>query len=255
MIGVPARAIRQVILLGLLCSLLPLASLAQVQGSAVNQHLWLAYFGDHPVSERWQIHLDAQWRRHDLGLTWQQLLVRPAINYKLNEHVLVTGGYVFVDSFRYGEFPRSYRAPEHRVFEQLILNHGAGTAAIQHRFRVEQRLLGQRGDPEVNDINTWQYQNRFRYFARAAIPLGSSRYYLALSNEAFANFANPGGRTVFDQNRAYAGIGFPVARATRLEFAYMMQTIQQPSGTVFEHNNTLQISIFSNLSLFGNKNP
>ena len=255
MISAPVRAIKQLILLGLLGSLLPLTSLAQVQTSTVNQHFWLAYFGDHPVSERWQIHVDAQWRRHDLGLTWQQLLVRPAINYKLSDHVLVTGGYAFIDSFRYGEFPRAYRAPEHRIFEQLILNHGAGAAAIQHRFRVEQRLLGQRRDPNVNDINSWRHQNRFRYFARAAIPLGSSKYYLALYNEVFVNFANRGTRTIFDQNRAYAGIGFPVARATRLEFAYMMQTIQQPSGTVFEHNNTLQISIFSNLPLFGNRNP
>ncbi len=34
--------------------------------STVNTNGWYNYFGDHPVSERWGVHLEGQWRRHDV---------------------------------------------------------------------------------------------------------------------------------------------------------------------------------------------
>jgi len=45
----------------------------------VNAHLWLMYFGDHPVKKtKFGVHLEAQARRTNLGGQWQQFMVRRA---------------------------------------------------------------------------------------------------------------------------------------------------------------------------------
>ena len=57
-----------------------------------NANAWFMYFGDHPIaSSKWGIHLEGQWRRTDLGLQWQQYLLRPAVNYQLTKNVMLTG--------------------------------------------------------------------------------------------------------------------------------------------------------------------
>lgn len=56
-----------------------------------NGNLWVSQWGDHRFHERWSIHTEAHWRRADLGMNWQQLLVRPAINFHLNDQVMFKG--------------------------------------------------------------------------------------------------------------------------------------------------------------------
>jgi hypothetical protein len=76
------------------------------------------------------------------------------------------------------------------------------------------------------------------------------KYYVATSNEFFINFGENVGANVFDQNRAYVAVGIPVAKATRIELGYLLQIIQQRSGSIFEYNHTLQVNLFSNLPFF-----
>ena len=82
-----------------------------------NANGWYMYFGDHPIAKsKWGLHLEGQWRRADLGLKWQQLLLRPAVNYQLHKKVALTGGYGFIQTHGYGDFPLPATAPEHRFF-------------------------------------------------------------------------------------------------------------------------------------------
>lgn len=220
---------------------------AQDRIATVNQHAWYNYFGDHPLSKNWGIHLEGQWRRHDLGLKWQQLLLRPGVNYELNANVTLTAGYAFVDTFRYGDYPAPFRFPEHRLFEQVLLKQNIGRVNFQHRYRLEQRYLGQK-DQAGSRIESWRYENRFRYLVKASIPFTQKgKTYLALYDEIFVNFGRNVAANVFDQNRAYVAVGFPIAKETKLEAGYMMQTVQQRNGRVFEWNNTLQVGVFSTL--------
>lgn len=219
--------------------------------STVNTHGWYNYFGDHPVSERWGIHLEGQWRRHDVITKWQQLLLRPAVNLSLNKNVTLTAGYAFVDTYPYGEFPGRYRFPEHRIFEQVILKHELGRVGVQHRYRLEQRFLGEKAQPSDNRIDFWRYENRFRYMFRANIPLREdNKLYLGVYDEIMVNFGSNVAANVFDQNRAYAALGYPLSKNTKLEIGYLLQTLQQRNGQVIEYNNTFQFSIISAVPLF-----
>ena len=214
--------------------------------SAANANGWYNYFGDHPVSERWGVHLEGQWRRHDIITKWQQLLLRPGINFSLNKNLMLTAGYAFVDTYPYGDFPVTSRFPEHRIFEQAILKHELGKVGLQHRYRLEQRYLGQRIQPSDNRIDFWRYENRFRYMVRINIPIGDEKkLYLGAYDEIMVNFGNNVGANLFDQNRAYAALGYSLNKNIKLEIGYLLQTLQQRNGQVIEYNNTFQLSIFS----------
>jgi len=94
---------------------LPVPAIAQTDS---NFHGWLMYFGDHPVSDRWGAHLEAQFRRTNGGLDPQQLRLRPAVNFTVNPHLMLTGGYAYVRTSRYGDYPAVAAFPENRFFEQ-----------------------------------------------------------------------------------------------------------------------------------------
>jgi hypothetical protein len=212
-----------------------------------NLNAWFMYFGDHPVSEKWGLHLEAQIRRAEAGLTWQQLLLRPGVNYQLNQNILFTAGYGYVRSTPYGDFRSTASVPEHRFFEQVLLKHRLGKVAFQHRLRQEQRYIGV--VPARNaDVEGWETRNRFRYMLRGDIPLpigAAKRFGLALYDEFFVQFGANRGLRYLDQNRAYGALAYKLSKSNRLEVGYLHQYIPQRNGIVVEHNHTLQLALYS----------
>jgi Protein of unknown function (DUF2490) len=234
----------------LFCSLVALSTPSLLCAQTdTNFHNWLMYFGDHPVSDHWGIHLEGQFRRTNGGLAPQQLLLRPGLNYQLNSHLMLTGGYAFVRTSRYGDFPGVAAFPEHRFFEQALIKHKVGKIPIQHRLRLEQRLVGSVPVPDA-DVEGWDTRHRFRYMLRGDIPLpfrmgGEKRFGIALYDEAFYQFGANRGARYFDQNRAYGALTYKLTKTNRLEFGYLHQYVAQRNGLIVEHNHTLQVALYS----------
>jgi hypothetical protein len=212
------------------------------------------YFGDHPISakSKWGLHLEGQYRRHDIITQWQQLLLRPAVNYEVNPNLMLTAGYAFVKTHRYGEYPVLAAFPEHRIWQQALVKHGMGKWGLSHRYRLEQRYLGETRPQSGGgtELLRWRYENRFRYMFRVMRPL-KGPWGIALYDEFFLNFGHNVAANIFDQNRAYAAITHSLWKATRLEVGYLNQIVQQRNGRIFENNHTLQIAIYSTLPLSG----
>lgn len=212
-----------------------------------NLHAWVNYFGDHPIGDtKFELHAEGQWRRAKVGETWQQLLLRPGLNFQLRKNVLLSGGYGFIETYRYGDFPVAAKFPEHRIYEQAQITARAGGLDWQNRLRLEQRFFG--GQAE-------RYENRFRYMLRTNVPLPwqERKYYLTLWNEIFYNFGEDVAFNTFDQNRAAVALGRHLNGHTRLEVGFMEQTLQQRSGRVFEHNHTLLVALYSRMPLGGRR--
>jgi hypothetical protein len=81
--------------------------------------------------------------------------------------------------------------------------------------------------------------------ARVVVPLGRQPWYFAGWDEILLNYAPLHGARVFDQNRAFAGIGRVVARETRVEAGYMQQTLLQRNARVLELNHTILFTVTS----------
>lgn len=211
------------------------------------------YFGDHPfkTGSKWGVHLEGQWRRHDVATRWQQLFVRPALNYEVNKNFTLAAGYAFAKTYRYGDFPTTAAFPEHRLFQQAMLKQTIGKWSISHRYRMEERFIGEKTVPVPGgpaEFVRWRYENRFRYQFRLAHPI-KGPWGIALYDEPFIAFGHNVASNVFDQNRAYAAVTYTLGKASRIEVGYMNQLIQQRNGRIFESNHTLQVGIFSTVAL------
>ncbi len=197
-------------------------------------HVWLQYFGDHPLgSTRWGLHLEGQLRRHDVFRAPQNLLLRPALNFRVHPKVELTAGYGYISHHRYGKFPQARSWSEHRLFQDVKAQHAAGRARLLHRFRFENRWL-------VNGL----YENRFRYMARATIPLRGP-WYLALWDEIFLPVKPEQFPQFSDQNRATLALGKRLTDHVRVEAGYMLQTVWQRNGRIREDNHTIVFAVFS----------
>ncbi len=218
---------------------LPPAAMAQTDA---NFHGWLQYFGSHGIRDsRVTAHLEAQVRRHDAARSWQNLLLRPAVQLRVHPNFDVTAGYGYVSYHRYGSYPVRSRWNEHRLFHDARVHHAAARARLLHRFRFENRWL-----------EGLQYENRFRYMARATVPLRGP-YYAALWNEVFLPVKPERFPGTADQNRASAAVGKRLSDHVRVEAGYMLQTVWQRNGRIREDNHTIVFAITSTAPLFGRR--
>ena len=208
-----------------------------------NAHGWFNYFGDHPVGKsKWGVHLEAQYRRHDVLLSWQQLLLRPAVNYDLRSNLTLSAGYAFARTYSYGDrMPASPAVHEHRLWQQALLRYRAGTVALTTRLRLEQRFLGSANPNSPG----YRYENRFRAWEQVTVPLTSRTYWTAY-NEIWFYVKPYTSRSLFDQNRAYGALGFHFKPGWRMELGYMNQAVLQRSGVSLDLNHTAVVSIYSN---------
>ncbi|MDZ4403191.1 DUF2490 domain-containing protein [Prosthecobacter sp.] len=213
-----------------------------------NSNLWLNYVGDHPLfGSKWGLHLESQIRRADFGENWQQLLLRPGINYTISPTLTVSAGYAWVETHPYGDIPVAHEFPEHRLWEQAVITHKVLGLDWTHRFRLEQRRIGevvlQNGGW---DVQNWRYENRIRYMLRTTIPLSDDKkWYLALWDELFFNFGSNVSMNYLDQNRAFIGLGRQLSDTTKLEIGFMEQTVQRRGGIVWENNHTITVWLMS----------
>ncbi len=156
----------------LILSLTLFSAMAQRQNTN-NSNGWFMYFGDHKLSEKWGIHLEAQFRRNNIITSPQQLLLRTGINYHFTPNVFATAGYCFVETYPYGEFAAKSDFPEHRLWEQLQVKNQVERFEITSRFRLEQRWVQspvQQGTTTDYAPGPAVYSNRFRILNRVSMP-------------------------------------------------------------------------------------
>ena len=215
-----------------------------------NTNAWFMYFGNHKLSEKWGLHIEAQFRRANVVADPSQLLLRAGIDHYTKSGRLTLGG-AFVESYPYGEFAVAHRFPEFRLWEQFLTVQSFGNVQLSHRYRLEQRFIGSSVD---GTMENGRYENRFRYMARVTVPLQRDvkrPLYLAAYDELMVNFGKEVAYNVFDQNRLYAALGITITPALKLELGYlyqllMLRSLSEGKNRV-ENNHTIQIGLFSTL--------
>jgi hypothetical protein len=228
--------------------------IAQKRQYTTNYNGWYMYFGNHKFSEKWGVHLEAQFRFHDVLASGQQILLRPGLNYYFGDQTFAAVGYAFVQTYPYGEFAAPIRYPEHRLWQQVQIKSQLQKIEMINRFRLEQRFI----HLPVQKINSdYQpgnavYQNRIRLFTRFSFPFNSvtiadKSWYITLYDEMFVSFGEKVGQNIFDQNRAYVALGYKVPGLGRVEFGYLNQLILRSDGIRVENNHTLQLGVYSTL--------
>lgn len=226
--------------------------------STDNRNAWLMFFANAKCSERLGIYAEAQWRRTDYFSDPQQLLLRTGLNVYFKPGLTFTAGYCFVETDPYGEFPVKARFPENRLWQQLLIRTVPGRIEWISRFRLEQRFsklpVPVAGLPDEYVPGESVYTNRFRIMNRLSIPFRGKEIrdrsmYFSIYDELFINFGHRVEGNIFDQNRAYAAIGYVMPGVGRIEAGFMEQTLLKPDGRRIENNHTLQLTLISTFDL------
>lgn len=182
---------------------------------------------------------DVQFRNWNLGGDLEQLLLRGALSYSLQDKSAKFAlGYAHVTSGVFGESTET--TSESRIYQEALIPQKIinGRLHLSHRLRYEQRFV------ENQDFRT-----RYRYNLFVNVPLNSKdikqkTVYIALYNEIFINGQKEigDGRKVefFDRNRAYIGMGYALNNKIRLQAGYMNQTTNNVD------KNQLQLSLHQN---------
>lgn len=228
-----------------------------------NANLWVSHWGDQRFSDRWSFHTEGHWRRAGLGQDWQQLLLRPAINFHLNDQVLLTQGYSFYHNYAYGDYPIRFGNWEHHLYQQVQLSGQAiGRLRVQHRFRMEERFIASMkasvDDPGSGILDRYIYQSRFRYRVWLTLPIGHEKvepgvFSANLYDEVFLNFGDSQRLDYIQQNRLSVMLGYQVSKPCGILLGYLYQTIQRPGAAngsdLIELNSTVHLAIVYNLDL------
>ena len=190
--------------------------------------LWAIYFGNYGLAPRWSLFADAQQRFTTEPQNQRQTMLRLGIQRSLTDRSSFLVGAAGIPSQIVGEESKF----EFRIFEQFMSDHRWGRSYVRHRFRLEQRFLG-------NEL----LRQRLRYFVLLNIPLiGPNQApgvpYLSAYNELFVQGSAKG---YWDRNRFFLGLGYSFSPSLRMEFGAMAQT--SATGTALQWNALMLHSI------------
>ena len=255
------------IILGLSTSTFVL--IAQVSQSFVNQNAWVNSTVTWNISTKWAIHQEIQWRRNDYLNKPQQTLLRGGLTRDFGSGLSGTTGYGYICTSAYGTLPSKSAFAEHRIWQQLQQKNTHSKFEFTTRLRLEQRWVDSPAAIKINNVqfqpNEFIYSHRARFMEKVNIALYSKEaafkdhcLYLSLMDEYFASFGTNVTTNIFDQNRAFIGIGYVIPRIGRLEVGYLSQTINKGYFSLEDNgvsrilnkrevNHTLSISLFTTI--------
>ncbi|QNF34113.1 DUF2490 domain-containing protein [Adhaeribacter swui] len=258
---------RSIIILFLLVGLNIRFALGQTNRIADKNKIgWFVYEGDHALSKKWKLHTEYQWRRIDYIKSWQQSLARVGFTYQILPQVKVGAGYTSFITFPYGGYPTAETGdpfPERRLHQDIQLSNTMGRVALQHRFRLEQRWLGQLQQSTGKNVQSWEYQNRIRYQIALQVPLqgltlDDQEWYINFFDELFLGFGKNVGQNVYNQNRISGGLGYQFTDDFQVELNYLYQITQHAEtdpvsgNNVFEYNQGFRLGVVYNFKFFKN---
>ena len=186
-----------------------------------------------PSLEKGRIWLEGQSRWDDNWNHWYQGMLRAAVGYSLSDRATIWAGYTWLPTQNVGK-PYKSQQDVWPAF-RYVLPTSVGT--LSFRTMIETNFIPGNGD---------QVRVRPRQMIRFMHPLEfEPRLSLITWDEFFirANSTPAGGQSGFDQNRAFAGLGWTFNKNFRVEGGYLNQYLDDATHT----NNTMHHLIMGSL--------
>ena len=175
-----------------------------------------------------------------------QLILRTAIGYKLNDKWSVWQGYAWNTVYDNADNKDDFTG-EHRIYQQLTYRdkfsflESLPFIKIQSRTRLEERWIDHAHGTAL----------RPRTMLRVDIPLPMvPDWSFVTFDEIFANLNGVGGgpEAGFDQNRWFIGFNREFTKQINVDFGYQMQIINTRKENMLNQiNNCIMINLFINL--------
>ena len=211
--------------------------------------LWAPVFLTVPLSTSFVGYAEVNPRLGEDVSNFNQLILRTAIGYKLNDHWSVWQGYAYNQVYQ-PEFN-----DEHRVYQQLSYKdtfpflEAVPFIKIMSRSRLEERWIDHTGGTAF----------RARTMLRVDIPLPKiiPNTSFVVFDEIFVNLNGISNGTSgqrfgpeagFDQNRFFVGFNYEFMKQFNMDLGYQMQIINtRKEEMVNQINNAILLNFFVNL--------
>ena len=122
---------------------------------------WYILASNSKVSEKVTVQLQTQLRFFELASEIQQFKIRTGAKYRIMEGLSAGIGYAyFRNDFSYlSDTPPSF--DEHRIVEDIYLDHNIGKVKVDHRARLENRFIVANGNTDTR--NWFRYMGKFTF--------------------------------------------------------------------------------------------
>lgn len=229
-------------------------SLLAQKNTAIQNHGWYIYTGNHRLNKKISLHTEYQWRRSEVISVWQQSLMRIGLDYYFTDDAFLTGGYGNIITYPYGKQPINHTFGEHRIWEQFVTKQRVGRFYLHHRYRLEQRIMQNFIKNGIGEYvaDGFTLRNRARYRFMVTIPISQkiiskNTLFLGIYDEIFINFGKNIGANLFDQNRISITLGWQFTPEFNVQLGYLNQYIQKVSAFDMENNHTLHLWLTYNI--------
>lgn len=217
--------------------------------SVTRQQVWTGYFNQTRFTQRSGIWLDLQMRLHDFVDQKSLSIARLGYTYFVSDQFRLTAGYGLIT--HYALLPGIPDAPENRLWQQVQWFEQKKRVSLSQYFRVEERFVRRISNGELADESIFSW--RFRYNFAVTIPLKGERVaagvpFIFLNDELHVNAGKNIVNNYFDQNRAFAGVGYQFTSSLNAQIGYLYVFQQLASGNQYIHTNAIRLFVFHNLN-------
>lgn len=243
----------------ILCiAFLPTVAFTQAKQISIEEQVWLGYFNQTRLSNKWGVWTDVHVRTKDNFFNnLSQAMIRPGITYYLSNDAKLTLGYAFINHFP-ADNHRNISQPEHRPWQQFQWHSKYPRIKLMQWFRGEERFRRKiLNDNELADGYSFNFRFRYNILSQFALnrkePFKPGSFSFVLSDEVFVNAGKQITYNVFDQNRFFAGFHYHVNKHDNLQFGYMNLFQQQAAGNKYRNVHVARVFYFHTLDLRKNK--
>lgn len=247
----------QKVLFSLLLTLVSFPIIVSAQSVANgNLNSWFLVVNRLHLSDKFAITNELHERTGSFLKDEATIIIRPSIDYTLNENVDLSAGYSFVRSWPYAPYSQPIARNEHNVWEQVMLKFKTGKVHILNRIRFEHRFIQNinyhtpSGDYILNGTS---FANRFRFRFNLSFDLfkvnkGKNTIFVNAFDEIWLNQANNLMPRSFARNWLYTGLGYKFNNTFNVQLAHMHQ-YDKTGQSSYISSSIIQLSLFKSFSL------
>ncbi|RNI31674.1 DUF2490 domain-containing protein [Rufibacter latericius] len=239
------------LLLLLACFCLPLKGWAQTPEKQITDRdqVWLGYFNQTRISDKFSLWLDLHARRNDFMDRWATAIVRPGITYHISDHTRFTVGYAYAAHWPASAEEETIR-PEHRFWQQINWSGKSKRLQTNQWVRLEERFNRNIANDALQ--KGYHFNYRVRYMIALMVPLTSDAIapgvpFLVVNDEVHLNFGKEIVYNYLDQNRLFGGVGYQFTKGLNAQLGYMQVFQQQAAGNRYFKTHALRLFFFQNL--------
>ena len=222
----------------------PEVSSAQEKQVIKGNQVWLQYYGQAKLSEKWTWQFDGGFRWRDVFTASSSHILRTSLGYSPGANVRFSAGLAHLGLYAQETLLRV----ELRPYQDVQISQKFEKWDLTHRFRLEERFFFPITEGRIQQTN--QFNFRFRYAAMVGIPLfrlsqnhPEAAFILYLGDEIFLNFGPEINHNYFDQNRLLISPTFKLSEALLVALTWSNQFASTLVPSVYTHTQVFWLQV------------